>query len=66
MALSPLLHVPEVQVSSGLQKMLILFFAFYSAVPGAWLNCWVSVDFLHAPIPRKGSGSITTTLAQDI
>jgi len=28
---------------------------------GAWPNCWVSVEFLHAPIPRKGSGSTTTT-----
>jgi len=25
----------------------------------AWPNCWVSVEFLHAPIPRKGSGSNT-------
>jgi len=21
---------------------------------GAWPDCWVSVEFLHAPIPRKG------------
>jgi len=25
-----------------------------------WPDCWVSVEFLHAPIPRKGSGSTTT------
>jgi len=30
--------------------------------PDLWelLDCWVSVEFLHAPIPRKGSGSTTT------
>jgi len=28
---------------------------------GAWPDCWVSVEFLHAPIPRKGSDSTTTT-----
>jgi len=27
---------------------------------GAWPECWVSVEFLHAFIPRKGSGSSTT------
>jgi len=26
-----------------------------------WPNCWVSVEFHHAPIPRKGSDSTTTT-----
>jgi len=24
---------------------------------GAWPDCWVSVEFLHAPIPQMGSGS---------
>jgi len=28
---------------------------------GAWPDCWVSMEFLHALIPRKGSGSTTTT-----
>jgi len=28
--------------------------------PGVWIDCWVSVEFLHAPIPRKGSGNTTT------
>jgi len=32
---------------------------------GAWLDCWVSVEFLYAPIPRKGSGS-TTTIFQNL
>ena len=26
------------------------------------ITCWVSVEFLCAPIPRKGSGSTTTTV----
>jgi len=29
--------------------------------PWGWPDCWVYVEFLHAPIPRKGSGSTTTT-----
>jgi len=28
---------------------------------GAWPDYWVSVEFLHALIPRKVSGSTTTT-----
>jgi len=28
---------------------------------GAWPDCWVSVEFLHVPIPRMGSGRTTTT-----
>jgi len=27
---------------------------------GGWPDCWVSVEYLHAPIPRKRSGSTTT------
>ena len=27
---------------------------------GVWPDCWVSAEFLRAPIPRKGSGSTTT------
>ena len=26
-----------------------------------WPDCWVSAEFLCAPIPRRGSGSTTTT-----
>jgi len=29
---------------------------------GAWPNCWVSVELLHASITRKGSVSTTTTI----
>jgi len=28
---------------------------------GVWPDCWVSVEFLHVPIPQKGSGSTITT-----
>jgi len=28
---------------------------------GVWPDCWVFLEFLHAPIPQKGSGSTTTT-----
>jgi len=28
---------------------------------GAWPDCWVSVEFFYASIPRKGSGSTTIT-----
>jgi len=28
---------------------------------GAWPDCWVSMEVLHAPIPRNGSGSTTIT-----
>jgi len=31
---------------------------------GAWPDCWVSVEFLYAPITRKRSGSTTTTCFQ--
>jgi len=31
---------------------------------GAWPDCWVSVEFLYAPIPRKGSSSTITTKLQ--
>jgi len=27
----------------------------------AWPDCWVSVEFVAPPIPRKGSGSTTIT-----
>jgi len=30
----------------------------------AWPDCWVSVEFLHAAIHRKGSDSTTTRLIQ--
>ena len=36
-------------------------FLTYGPDLGVWPDCWVSAEFLRAPIPRKGSGSTTTT-----
>ena len=36
-------------------------FLTYDPDLGVWPECWVSAEFLHAPIPRKASGSTTTT-----
>ena len=41
-------------------------FSIYGPDLEVWPNCWVSGEFLHAPIPRKGSGSTTTTRLQMI
>ena len=35
-------------------------FSIYGPDLGVWPDCWVSAEFLRAPIPRKGSGSTTT------
>ena len=35
-------------------------FSIYGPDLGVWPDCWVSAEFLCAPIPRKGSGSTTT------
>ena len=37
-------------------------FSIYGPDLGVWPDCWVSAEFLRAPIPRKGSGSTTTTI----
>ena len=37
-------------------------FSIYGPDLGVWPDCWVSAEFLRAPIPRKGSGSTTTTV----
>ena len=39
----------------------ISLFLIYGPDLGVWPDCWVSAEFLCAPIPRKGSGSTTTT-----
>ena len=36
-------------------------FLTYGPDLGVWPDCWVSAEFLRAPIRRKGSGSTTTT-----
>ena len=39
----------------------LFLFSIYGPDLGVWPDCWVSAEFLCAPIPRKGSGSTTTT-----
>ena len=39
----------------------LFLFSIYGPDLGVWPDCWVSTEFLRAPIPRKGSGSTTTT-----
>ena len=36
-------------------------FLIYGLDLGVWPDCLVSAEFLHAPIPWKGSGGTTTT-----
>ena len=40
----------------------LFLFSIYGPDLGVWPDCWVSAEFLRAPIPRKGSGSTTTTV----
>ena len=35
-------------------------FLIYGPELGVWPDCWVSAEFLRAPIPRKGSSRTTT------
>ena len=39
----------------------LFLFLIYGPDLGVWPDCWVSAEFLRAPIPRKGPGSTTTT-----
>ena len=39
----------------------LFLFLVYGPDLGVWPDCWVSAEFLRAHIPRKGSGSTTTT-----
>ena len=51
-------------VSEPLHKSVfgsLSLFSIYGPDLGAWPDCCVSMEFLRAPIPRKGSGSTTTT-----
>ena len=36
-------------------------FSIYGLDLGVWPDCWVFAEFLRTPIPRKRSGSTTTT-----
>ena len=40
-------------------------FLIYGPDLGVWPDCWVSAEFLRAPIPRKGSGSTNTITTSD-
>ena len=39
-------------------------FLTYGPDLGVWPDCWVSAEFLCAPIPRRGSASTTTSTSQ--
>ena len=41
-------------------------FSIYDPDLGVWPDCWVSAEFLRAPIPRKGSGNTTTTTTPQV
>ena len=45
----------------NLSSALLSLFSIYGPDLGVWPDCWVSAEFLRAPIPRKGSGSTITT-----
>ena len=47
---------------ANLSLASLSLFSIYGPDLGVWPDCWVSAEFLRAPIPRKGSGSTTTTV----
>ena len=47
---------------ANLSLASLSLFSIYGPDLGVWPDCWVSAEFLHAPIPRKGSGSTTITV----
>jgi len=58
--------VPHLSLSGALSLALLLPFLTSGADLGMWPDCRVSVEFLHSPIPRKGSGSATITPPSEI
>ena len=44
----------------------LFLFSIYGRDLGVLPDCWVSAEFLRAPIPRKGSGSTTTTTPRTV
>ena len=56
----------DCRASEPLRKSIfgsfLSLFSIYGPDLGVWPDCWVSAEFLRAPIPRKGSGSTTTTV----
>jgi len=49
------LTVPRPSLSSAPSSAPLLPFLTSGPDLGAWLDCWVSVEFFYDPIPRKGS-----------
>ena len=47
---------------ANLSLARLSLFSIYGPDLGVWPDCWVSAEFLRAPIPRKESGSTTTTV----
>jgi len=67
-----LTHLLDCPASEPLRRVIFgttfsfgSIFAIWS-IPWGVAGRWVSVEFLHVPIPRKGSGSTTTTNKADI
>jgi len=54
--------VPHLSLSGTPSLAIFLPFLTSSLDHRVWPYCWVSVEFLRAPMPWKGSGSTTTIL----
>jgi len=59
--LPPAADTHDLSLSGAPSLALLLPFLTSGPNLGAWPDCWVSVEFLHALILRKRSGSTTTT-----
>jgi len=57
-----LMRVLHLSLSGAPSSALFLPFLTFGPDLGAWSDFWVSMEFLRAPIRRKGSGSTTTTM----
>ena len=57
-------HLLDCPASEPLRKSIFgsSLFLTYGPDLGVWPDCWVSAEFLCAPISRKGSGSTTSAL----
>ena len=54
-----LLDCPASETLPNLSLAPLSLFSIYGPDLWVWPDCWVSAEFLRAPIPRKGSGSTT-------
>ena len=59
--LNHLLDCPALNPSVNLSLAPLSLLLIFGPDLGVWPNCWVSAEFLRAPIPQKGSGCTTTT-----